>query len=91
MLGSSLDLWEIIEFKDMSSGALNIQWMSVDYCFTEHCRSPTMSAVAEVLGTIVEETGRAAAGSHSLMRADQEQMCQKNHSNVDLCSSRSYH
>lgn len=28
-----------------------------------------MSAVAEVLGTIVEETGRAAAGSHSLKRA----------------------
>lgn len=28
-----------------------------------------MSAVAEVLGTIVEETGRAAAGSHPLQRA----------------------
>lgn len=35
----------------------------------EHCRSLTVSAVAEVLGTIVEETGRAAAGSHSLKRA----------------------
>lgn len=28
-----------------------------------------MSAVAEVLGTIIEETGRATAGSHSLNRA----------------------
>lgn len=25
-----------------------------------------MSAVAEILGTIIEKTGRAAAGSHSL-------------------------
>lgn len=30
------------------------------------CRNLTMSAVAEVFGTIIEETGRAAAGSHSL-------------------------
>lgn len=29
----------------------------------------TMSAVAEVLGTVVEETGRAVAGSHSLRGA----------------------
>lgn len=30
-----------------------------------------MSAVAVVLGTIVEEAGRAAAGSHSLRRHNQ--------------------
>ncbi len=44
-----------------------------------------MSAVAEVLGTIVEETGRAAAGSHSLRKAasktDALQTCTHN-SNV---------
>lgn len=33
------------------------------------CRNLTMSAVAEVFGTIIEETGRAAAGSHSLKTA----------------------
>lgn len=43
--------------------------MSAEYCSTELCESLTMSAVAEVLGTIVEETGRAAAGSHPLQRA----------------------
>lgn len=42
----------------------NIQWMRGDYC-----QNVTMSAVAEVLGTIIEETGRAATGCHSLWRA----------------------
>lgn len=46
----------------------NIHWMRADYFSMERCRDLTMSAVAEVLGTIVEETGRAAAGSHSLKR-----------------------
>ena len=46
----------------------NIHWTSADHFSTEQCRGLTMSAVAEVLGTIVEETGRAAAGSHSLKR-----------------------
>lgn len=55
--------------QDLSTAAFNIQWMSADYCSTEHCRRLTMSAVAEVLGTIIEETGRAAAGRHSLQRA----------------------
>lgn len=42
--------------------------MSTEHISTEHCNSLTMSAVAKVFGTIVEETGRAAAGSHSLER-----------------------
>lgn len=29
-----------------------------------------MSAVAEILGTIIEKTGRAAAGGHSLKAAE---------------------
>lgn len=57
------------ECKELSGGSFNIQWMSAEYCSTERCRTLTMSAVAEVLGTIVEQTGRAAAGSHSLNTA----------------------
>lgn len=53
----------------MSSATFNTQWMSADYCSIDDCRSLTVRAVAEVLGTIIEETGRAAAGRHSLQGA----------------------
>lgn len=63
--GSSLDLgW--IESGKVEKGALSISRMSV-FCDTKTAGVfLTMSAVAEILGTIIEKTGRAAAGSHSL-------------------------
>lgn len=32
------------------------------------CRTLTMSAVTKIFGTVIEETRRTAAGSHSLKR-----------------------
>lgn len=56
-----------------------IQCMTTQSCITKYHMSLTMSAVTKVLGTIVEETGRAAAGSHSLKRA---QICYSGNSYV---------